>query len=278
MGFLEGLRQQREQTIQSELSAREQYRKEEEEEAKRRAVAVDDSSRAFLKEAGTVVQLLDRLSEFGYVDYLHKIAAHSEIYRSSVLFMRHHLSYYYYPENDNKPKPWVCTQDPELAQQELIMRQDLAGKIEDTSLFNMYRIADGCLREHDSIYRGNLKYREYMDPNTQFFGDQLTSRPAGKQSGFWARLSGSQPLFSSQPQPSQTFKFTEPREVGIGFRFSKMIEESKKSRLEGLDGNYDPMGRSFIQWIATTSQYSAFYVRIRTPHHAVITGATFRKK
>lgn len=252
MGLIETLRQKRGQEEQSKLAVAAQYEKTQQEKAARRAIEGDDRSRAFIEEAVIVDQILSHLIEAEYVKYLHSLVGHGFDYaRSSVLFMKGRLDGLH---RGSKLVPYIYAYDSTLTEQELAVRQNLAGKIKETSLFHLSSGAEGCLGEFSLRDPNELEHPVYMDPETLFFGDQL-ARGAGKK-----------------PQPVVP---TEPTGAGVGFRFSKIIDERRKYWSEKREAINGPL---FTQWVEITRDYSAFYVSVRNLHHAVVTGATFQEE
>lgn len=278
MGLIDRLRQEEEQATQATLARQTEYAERERvkagkietEQKEKFKTFIDDSIRKYdfrIEQNSLLIDLLDYLIKYGYKEYLISIYPRAGL-RSSVLFRKDNWKDYYGYYDDDAWKKWselsqatdLCLERRELSQASdlsLWRRKSESGIITmrtregSSTTYLSERLFDPLLGE------------SFYDPSAQFFYDNPFRSEQQKQSeqqklGFFPRLLRHKPVTLNVPT-----RFSEPEEVGIGFRFAIPAKYEEPS--------YNP-------WYTRSETYNTFYVRIHTPHHAIVTGALIQEE
>lgn len=271
MGLTEALRQQDAQVAQAEVVRQEGLviKKQRELVELEIAVSREIEGASFNQEQNSLLsKLLDCLNEYGYKEYLNSLGGRAGS-RSSVLFTTtmpgyHPSSYMDYAAGELRARG--DNRLEECRESSTASKLDLDKRINEIGLFPVSSWSSlDYNHERSAIEHGEFPspfsplFRDrFMDANTQFFGDLKVVKV-----GFWSSI------FADNGT-----RFTEPREVGIGFRFAKLVDRTEKTiwrERSSLNGTY------ISPYMVITERYSAFYVRIKNPHHAVVTGAAIQE-
>lgn len=204
---------------------------------------INEKGAIFLDESEALGQLLDCLDDSGYVDYLQEVVNEGTFNVSLNAFMRYTISRY--PPRDCIVVAPLGGLDLEgIPSWYRLYSTDIA-ELGDYDLEMIKQLRDSEKILGDKLFKTQYQINPKMSlggmgprifhPDTQYFGDiEIVGR-----NGI----------------------LTEPKEVGLGFRFSKMMGQETKR-----------IYRDSRHYTQTTFLHGAFYVRVISPHNAVVTG------
>lgn len=258
MGFLQEIERERQLELQQKLLA-EQRVSEDRKAVKLQADYMADTysgarknAETFIEDSGAVVELMDSLSQLGYIDYFKGVARITSSILSGIIFMR---TKGFLGQNDISAAErnlWKLHKDSNLkpSNQELKAKEELDKRIIEYGRI----IQDGPWKLWPYDRWANPRALVMVhQPDTQFFNDN-----SGNSEKNWRFVD------------ERTNRFTEPQEVGVGFRFTKLL---KPPHTEVYEGKLDGWSDKYVTKTTVEQWLNAVYIRVRASNQATLTGS-----